>query len=87
MKEELDRSFGWGKAPDNMDVEVVDVKKGVHIDEYGDYKFPTPAVSLSIKNLGNENLESFSVTCGFSDIDHKRDLGHCGTASGSIKAG
>ncbi|CAK8713845.1 hypothetical protein KKHLCK_02895 [Candidatus Electrothrix laxa] len=85
VSNEISNSFGWGKAPGDIQVEAVDITRGV-IKGNSFYKHPMPAVRLAIKNLGSENLSSFGIDYQFFDIDNNKKLGSYAIASGSVDA-
>ena len=87
VSDALDQSFGWGMASDNINIDAVEIERGVYLRDYGDYTFPTPAIKLAIKNNGGKKLKSFGIIYSFSDIDNKRKIGSFGQASGSISPG
>lgn len=87
VSDAIDQSFGWGKAPANINIEAVEIERGVYLSNYGDYTFPTPAIKLAIKNNGGKKLKSFGIIFSVSDIDNKRKIGSFGRASGAISPG
>ena len=87
VRDAFEQTWGWGKAPDNIDIEAVEIERGVYLQYFGDYTFPTPAIKLGIKNNGEKELKSFGICYSFDDIDNKREIGLFSTASGSISPG
>lgn len=83
---EINKSFGWAKAPENIDVEAVDVVKGVRPGG-DDYPHPMPAIKLALKNVGDADLESFGVDVSFFDELNKRDIANYGQATGFVGQG
>lgn len=83
---EIDKSFGWADAPAHMNVEAADVVKGVRPGG-DDYPYPMPAVKLSLKNIGDEDLDSFGVNVVVLDEQGKRRIASYGQATGYIKQG
>jgi len=83
----VDKAFGWGSAPGNVKIEASNIKKGVSINEHGDFTYPTPAVKMAVKNVGKEPLDSFGLNCSFLDIENKRKIDGFGHASGLIEPG
>ncbi|SFM20472.1 hypothetical protein SAMN05421830_12045 [Desulfomicrobium norvegicum] len=86
VSNEISKSFGWADAPSNMNVEAVDVVKGVRLGG-DDYPHPRPAVKLALKNIGDEDLGSFGINVLVLDEQNKRRVATYGQASGSIKEG
>lgn len=86
VSNEIDKSFGWAKAPTDINVEVVDVAKGIKKgnDEYG---FPTPVVKFAIKNNGEGDIGSFGVSMVVLDELNKRKISAYNQASGAIQHG
>lgn len=87
ISEQFDNTFGWGRAKEVLEIDAVDIKKGKRIWGYSDYKHPTPAISLRIKNNSDKKVSSFGIVYSFYDIDNKIELGSYGEASGSIDPG
>ena len=87
VKEDIDAQFGWGKLANEAVITAVDISRGVTTKHYGRYSHPIPAVKMSVKNIGEKDLKSFSINYKFTDIDNKVKLGVFGTASGEIEAG
>jgi len=83
----IDNQFGWGEADSNINIEAVELVKGVVIKQHSDYTHPMPAIQFAIRNNGEEGLDSFGIGCYFTDIDNKRELGGFARASGSIGPG
>lgn len=83
----IDKQFGWGKADSNINIEAVELVKGVVIKQYSDYTHPMPAIQFAIRNNGEEGLDSFGIGCYFTDMDNKRKLGGFARASGSVEPG
>lgn len=86
VSNEINKSFGWSKAPAGTNVEAVDVVKGVRPCG-DDYPHPRPAVKLALKNIGEKDLDSFGINVLVLDEQNKRRLASYGQASGSIKQG
>lgn len=87
VKDDLDESFGWGKAPKDIQVEAVDIIKGIYHKDYGKYTLPIPAIKFALKNNSGNNMASFGISYSFVDLDNKRKIGTYTIASGPIKAG
>lgn len=86
VSNEIDKSFGWSKAPVGMSIEAVDAVKGVRPG--GDeYPHLMPALKLAFKNSGATDLESFGINVVILDELNKRKIAGYGQASGSIKHG
>ncbi len=86
VSNEIDKSFGWAKAQPDINVEAVDIVKGLR--KAGDeYSFPSPAVKFAIKNNGESDIESFGVNMVVLDELNKRKIAAYGQASGSIQKG
>lgn len=86
VRDELDQAFGWGTAPADIEVTAVDIEKDV---EYGtdEFPYPMPTVKLAIKNIGQNDLNSFGVCVDIVDSYNKRIItGYC-QASGAIGQG
>jgi hypothetical protein len=86
VSNEISKSFGWADAPASLNVEAVDVVKGVRPGG-DDYPHPRPAVKLALKNIGDEDLGSFGINVLVLDEQNKRRVATYGQASGSIKEG
>ncbi len=86
VSNEISKSFGWADAPAHMNVEAADVVKGVRPGG-DDYPYPMPAVKLSLKNIGDEDLDSFGVNVVVLDEQGKRRIASYGQATGHIKQG
>lgn len=87
VSDSIDQSFGWGKAPADIDIEAVNLIKGVYYHDYEENSLHLPAIRLSIKNNGEKLVNSFGVVYSFSDIDNKRGIGTYSQASGAIEPG
>jgi hypothetical protein len=86
VSNEINKSFGWAKAPENINVEAVQAFKGTRPG--GDeYPHPMPAVTLALKNIGDSDLDSFGVNVLILDEQNKRRIACYGQASGSINTG
>lgn len=86
VSNEISKSFGWADAPLSMNIEAVDVVKGIRPG--GDeYHHPRPAVKLALKNIGDEDLDSFGINVLILDEQNKRRVATYGQASGSISQG
>lgn len=87
VRDALDSDMGWGRsASDLRDIEAVDVRLGV-IRHNERVTPPSPAVALSIRNNGQQTLESFGVGCLWQDLSSKKSIYAFETASGDIAAG
>lgn len=86
VSNEISKSFGWAAAPAHMNVEAVDVVKGVRPGGE-DYPHPRPAVKLALKNVGDEDLDSFGINVLVLDEQNKRRVATYGQASGFINQG
>lgn len=83
---EISKSFGWAKAPANINLEAVEAFRGSRPG--GDeYPHPMPALTLALKNIGESDLDSFGVNVLILDEENKRRIASYGQASGSIKKG
>lgn len=86
VSNEIDKSFGWAKAPAGINIEVVEVAKGKR-NGSDEYNFPTPVVKFAIKNNGESDINSFGVDMVILDELNKRKIATYGQASGSIQKG
>lgn len=86
IADEIDKSFGWSRAPAGTNVEVFDAVKGIRKGG-DDYPFSMPVVKLAIKNVGDSDLKSFGLTVLVLDNFNKRKIASYGQASGFIKQG
>lgn len=86
VSNEISKSFGWADAPAHMNVEAIDVVKGIRPG--GDeYPHPRPAVKLALKNIGDEDLDSFGINVLVLDEQNKKRVASYGQASGFINQG
>lgn len=86
VADDIDKSFGWSRAPAGTIVEVVDAVKGMKRGG-DDYPFSMPAVKLAIKNVGDSDLKSFGINVLVLDNFNQRKIASYGQASGFIKQG
>ena len=86
VSNEIDKSFGWSKAPSDMKIEAFDAVKGVRLGGE-EFPHPMPALKLAFKNVGPADLESFGINVLIVDELNKRKIASYGQASGSIKQG
>lgn len=86
VSNEISKSFGWAKAPANIDLDAVEAFRGIRPG--GDeYPHPMPALTLALKNIGESDLDSFGVNVLILDEENKRRIASYGQASGSIRRG
>ena len=86
VSNEIDKSFGWAKAPANIDLEAVEAFRGIRPG--GDeYPHPMPALTLALKNIGESDLDSFGVNVLILDEENKRRIASYGQARGSVRRG
>ncbi len=92
VEREISNSYkdqmGWGKASTSAQIQPVNIRVGKMLNSYSDkFTYPTPAIELSVKNIGDNNLRSFGINFEVKDIANKRRIGRIAVASGSIDSG
>lgn len=86
VSNEINKSFGWAKAPANISLEAVEAFRGI-MPGGDEYPYPMPALTIALKNIGDSDLDSFGVNVLILDEENKRQVASYGQASGSIRQG